>query len=243
MDFLDTITISADDPLLDEAYRHYSSGNYKLSFAAFSDLKSAEAVYCVGFHYLNGKGIKRDVRKALECFTSAMDSGYVPAVSECAQCHGYGIGTDVDDEKAFSLFTKAAEAGDPYGMAMLSMMYHEGDFVRRDDKLAEQWMERCEKSGDMKRIEHLGLSYFEQGNYLLGRICLMRSAVMGSPVSAKALECIYDSGAGVYRDEDEAGDWFETADTNGWESISSDDLGTHRAWFLQFMDEDDLPDE
>lgn len=243
MDFFDSVTSSATDPRLDEAYRHYSSGNYKSAFALFSELEVPEALYCLGFLYLNGRGVRRDTKKALECFTGSMGGEYLPAVSECAQCYGYGIGTEMDDGKAFSLFSRAADAGDPYGMAMVSMMYHEGDSVGKNEALAEEWMDRCERSGDMKRIEDLGLRYFEQGNFILGRIHLMRSAVMGAPVSAKALECIYSSGAGVFRDEDEAEDWFETADTNGWESITSADLGLHREWFLQYMDEDDLPDE
>lgn len=243
MDFFDSVTSSATDIRLDEAYRHYSSGNHRSAFALFSELDGPEAAYCLGFLHLNGRGVRRDPAKALGCFADSMGRGYLPAVSECAQCYGYGIGTGVDDGKAFSLFTEAAEAGDPYGMAMVSLMYHEGDYVERDETLAEEWMGRCERSGDMKRIEDLGLSYFEQGNIILGRIFLMRSAVMGAPVSAKALECVYDSGTGVFRDADEAEDWSETADTNGWESIRSEDLGRHRDWFLQFMDEDDLPDE
>ncbi len=242
MEFLDFVTSSTQDPLLDEAYKHYSSGNYKLSFSSFSELKISEAQYCVGFHYLNGRGVRRSEKKALDYFISSMASGYIPAISECAQCYGFNIGARVDDEKAFSLFSKAAEVGDPYGMAMLSLMYHQGDFVKRDESLAKYWMDRCEKSGDMKKIEDIGLYYFEQGNFILGRICLMRSAVMGSPVSAKALECIYCFGAGVFHDEDEADDWYDTAETNGWDFITSADLGTHRAWFLQFLDEDELPD-
>lgn len=243
MDFFESVTSSCTDPRLDEAYRMYSSGNYRQSFALFSEQEGAEAAYCTGFHYLNGRGVRLDRAKALGCFTESMEQGYLPAISECAQCHGYGVGTEVDDGKAFSLFSRAAEIGDPYGMAMVSMMYHEGDFVKRDDGLAGEWMERCERSYDPKKIEDMGFRYLVLGNFILGRIHLMRSAVMGSPVSAKALECMYESGAGVFRDGDEAEDWYETAEMNGWDCISSKDLGVHRDWFLQYLDEDELPDE
>lgn len=243
MAFFDSITAPCDDRALKEAYDSFSEGSYKNSFASFSEIPGPEAQYCLAFHYLNGNGVKRDVKKAFELFRESMDSGYVPAISEVAQCYGYGIGVRCDDAKAFELFSRAAEESDPYGMAMVSLMYANGDGVKRNAKLADEWNERCEEAGDLDEIEEIGLRYLTSGNTILGRMLLMRSAVMGSPVSAKALYCIYSFGKGVHEDDDEASDWEDTADCNGWDEVSLDDLRGHEKWFSQFIDVDDLEPE
>lgn len=236
MVFLDEITGIGGDRLLNGAYAAYSEGAFAESLPSFGDIGSGEADYVLAFHYLNGNGVKRDVGKAFSLFVSSMNKGYIPAIAEVAQCHGYGIGTKVDDSKAFELFSQAAEAGDPYGMSMLSMMYRNGDGVKRDKKKADEWSEKCEDAGDIDDYEDPGLGYLAGGNTILGRLYLMRSAVMGSPVSAKALECVYAFGKGVKADDEEAGDWRDTAECNGWDEVTVEDLKGYGKWFSEFID-------
>lgn len=240
MTFAEHITRIDEEPVLKNAYTAFSEGSYVSSASEFGDSELPEAVYCLAFHHLNGRGVKKDSAKALALFTGAMEKGYLPAISEVAQCYGYGIGTETDDGKAFELFSKAADEGDPYGMAMLSMMYRNGDGVKRSNKLADEWSERCDQSGDADEIEDLGLEYLVNGNVILGRLYLMRSAVMGAPVSAKALEIIYTFGVGVKEDEYEASDWADTADANGWEDVTREDLKGYDDWFAKYIDLDDM---
>ena len=243
MEFMDSITGMNMDSDLATAYGDFSEGAYKASFSSFSDIDSPEAEYCLAFHYLNGRGTARDAGKAFSLLVSAMEHGYLPAIAEVAQCYGYGIGTDTDDTKAFELFSKAAEAGDPYGMAMLSMMYLNGDGVKKDSKKAEEWAERCEDAGDIERIETEGMDHLMNGNVILARLYLMRSAVMGSPISAKALECIYANGEGVCRDGDEASDWEDTADCNGWDEVTRADLLEYEGWFSKYIELEELEED
>ena len=243
MEFIDSITSADENVDLRSAYGDFSEGAYKASFSAFSDLDSPEAEYCLAFHYLNGRGTQRDVGKALSLLVSSMERGYLPAIAEVAQCYGYGIGTETDDSKAFGLFSKAAEAGDPYGMAMLSMMYLNGDGVKKDSRKAEEWSERCEEAGDIERIETEGMDHLMNGNVILARMYLMRSAVMGSPISAKALACMYEHGEGVCRDPEEAADWEDTADCNGWDEVTRTDLLDYEEWFSKYIELEELEEE
>ena len=243
MDFMDSVTSKDRNSDLASAYGDFSEGAYKASFSSFSDIDSPEAEYCLAFHYLNGRGTHRDVEKAFALFVSSMEHGYLPAIAEVAQCYGYGIGTGTDDVKAFELFSKAAEAGDPYGMGMLSLMYLNGDGVKKDSKKAEEWSECCEDAGDIESIETEGLDLLMEGNVILARLYLMRSAVMGSPVSAKALACIYGHGEGVCRDGDEAADWEDTADCNGWDEVTRADLLDYEDWFSKYIELEELDEE
>ncbi|MCQ2084916.1 MAG: sel1 repeat family protein [archaeon] len=243
MAFLDSITGKDGNTELGQAYGTYSEGGFVASLDAFSSIDLPEAEYCAAFHYLNGKGVKKDVKKAFSMFVSSMEHGYVPALSEVAQCYGYGIGVKVDDGKAFELFSKAAEEGDPYGMSMISMMYGNGDGVKRDKKKAQEWADRCEEAGDIDTIEEIGMNHLVSGNHILARMYLMRSAVMGSPISAKALACMYSFGEGVAQDDDEASDWEDTADTNGWDEVTLEDLDGCEDWFGKFIDLEDLAEE
>ena len=122
MDFLSGMTGIGDDPVLKSAYDAYSEGSYMSSLSIFEESGTPEAKYCLAFQILNGQGVQRDPKKAFALFAESMEGGFLPAVSEVAQCYGYGIGVKTDDPKAFELFSRAAESGDPYGMSMLSMM-------------------------------------------------------------------------------------------------------------------------
>ena len=243
MAFLDNATSQSADNDLRGAYAEFSEGAYKLSFSSFSEIGGGEAEYCLAFHHLNGKGTKRDQKEAFRLFRESMGHGYLPAISEVAQCYGYAIGTSMDDGEAFRLFTEAAEAGDPYGMAMVSMMYLNGDGVKKDSKKAEEWSNRCEDSGDIEEIEVRGMDYLLNGNYILARLYLMRSAVMGSPISAKVLACMYEHGVGVARDEEEASDWEDTAECNGWDEVTRTDVLDYEDWLGKYIELGELGEE
>ncbi len=224
---------------LSAAYGTFSEGAYVPAVGMFEAISGGEALYCLGFMYLNGLGVIRDARKALSLFEKSAAEGYLPAVSESAQCYAYGIGTKTDDARAAELFTKASEEGDPYAMGMLSLMYHNGDGVRRDHKKADQLLESCENAMVLDELEDEAYSLILEGNAILGRMLLMRAALMGSPVAAKALSLMYSHGEGVRADEEESSDWEATADDNGWEDADPEDLGDMLSWFSRYIVFDD----
>lgn len=243
MGFFDSLTSADTNSDLRGAYSEFSEESYKASFSSFGEISGAEAEYCLAFHYLNGRGTSRDPKKAFGLFVKSMEGGYLPAISEVGQCYGYGIGTKMDDEKAFECFTRASEAGDPYGMSMVSVMFENGDGVKRDPRKAKEWSERCEEAGDLERIEAQGIYYLNDGNLILARIWLMRSAVMGSPISAKILECMYRHGVGVAADDDEASDWEDTADCEGWDEVARTDILDCEEWLSRYIEVESLPEE
>lgn len=243
MEFFDAVTSADSNDDLRGAYSEFSEGSYKASFSSFGDTAGAEAEYCLAFHHMNGKGTSRDQKKAFELFVRSMEGGYLPAIAEVGQCYGYGIGTAVDDGKAFECFMRASESGDPYGMSMVSVMYENGDGVKRDPRKAKEWSERCEESGDLEKIESRGIDYLNEGNIILARIWLMRSAVMGSPISAKILECMYRHGVGVAVDEDEASDWEDTADCEGWDEVARVDILECEEWLSRYIETENMPEE
>ena len=231
------------DAELRSAYEILASEDSARAFQRFSEMSGAgseEARFVLAFMHMNGKGVVRDSKKAVSLLRTSSDAGFIPAVSELAQCYAYGVGVKTDDEVAFKLFSVAAEAGDPYAMGMLSLMYYNGDGVRRDHRMAEEWSQRCEDATNIDDVEERGLSALEAGNGALARLFLLRSAMMGSPVSAKALHLMYSLGLGVHADADEASDWASTAEDTGWDEVSSEDLGQHFEWFARYLSPEEL---
>lgn len=54
-------------------------------------------------------GLKLIKKKAFELFKQSAKSGYISAYTQLAECHNTGIGTEIDEEKAFECYKKAAD--------------------------------------------------------------------------------------------------------------------------------------
>ncbi|KAG9293810.1 hypothetical protein G9A89_019148 [Geosiphon pyriformis] len=88
--------------------------------------------------YLNGRGTTEDSEKAFELYSKAAEAGHLDAQNNLASsaeaghleakynlasCYVDGLGTTINEGKAFELYSKAAEAGDLLGQIALRV-YH-----------------------------------------------------------------------------------------------------------------------
>ena len=55
----------------------------------------------------------------------------------------YGLGTSVDNQKAFTYFTKAAQDGFPQAEYHLGIIYEKGLWVKKDIDQAILWFEKA----------------------------------------------------------------------------------------------------
>lgn len=236
MSILDKFCPAEIDSDLENGYASLRDGDYAGALELFGRSPSPEADYCIAFMNLHGVGIEKNPEAGVDMLEKCVESGFLPAISDLAQCYGYGIGRDVDDSKAFELFSKASESGDPYGMLMLSFMYHTGEGTKKDRAKSELWCSRCESFREAEEFEDGGFDYLDTADYIRARILLMRSAAAGSPISAKALEIMFREGIGVSKDFEEAQDWADTAADCGWNELTSEDLGDYAEWFSSHID-------
>ena len=85
--------------------------------SAAADQPAANVFLGVG--YLNGLGLKKDEKKALECFKAAADRDLPAGILWLAHCYANGIGVKKDLEEARQWARKAANLGIPAGRQML----------------------------------------------------------------------------------------------------------------------------
>ena len=87
--------------------------------------KDPEAIYHLGQTYFYGKlGLERDMQKAVELYTEAVDLGSVEALYSLGAAHSHGDGVEQDKAKAFEFYRKAAKQGHAEGRHNLGN--HEG---------------------------------------------------------------------------------------------------------------------
>ena len=80
----------------------------QLLLKASDEFKVRDAIYEVGFNYLNGNnGFNKDIKKAIEYFKKAVDLKYSEAYFSLANCYKNGIGVEKDINKAFDLMKEA----------------------------------------------------------------------------------------------------------------------------------------
>jgi TPR repeat protein len=98
---------------------------------------------------------------------------------------GYGNGCDF--KRAFECFQLAMEQGDACGTVLLAQLYHKGDKVDKNEKMACQL---CEKAKEM------------------GLLNLVQSNLSVDPIHQYAVGFMYERGYGVPKDQIKAIEWY-----------------------------------
>ena len=90
----------------------YESQNLDLSksllFKAADEFKVTDAIYEIGFNYLNGNnGFEKNIKKAIEYIKKAKELNYSEAYYTLANCYKLGLGVEKDINKAYDLMKEA----------------------------------------------------------------------------------------------------------------------------------------
>ena len=170
----------------------------------------AEAQLRLGAMYIDGRGVTKDVTKALEWYHKSADQGYVKAQNVLGWVYGQGLGVPSDHEEAVKWLRKAADQGSvparvalgtyrfkslldktlgqPMGIAQtqykLGTAYADGRGVAKDPKEAVKW--------------------------------LLKSAEKGYPAAQHRLGDMHCAGQGTPRDTVRGYAWFSVAARNGY---------------------------
>ena len=76
-----------------------------------------------------------------------------------ARCHLYGIGTEIDKDKAIEWLTKAANHDDDdlffdeRAIELLVKLYQSNDIIQQNESLAQMWRENLEKKQGIREKE------------------------------------------------------------------------------------------
>ena len=140
---------------------HYRSGTYVRedhgkAFELFRRLSECSEMSEVGFanmgeSYEKGLGVKKDVRKARECYIEAVKGRNAFAMY---RLHEMSANSGYADESLFWLMS-SAKAGSAKAMAELAARYETGDGVQRSRMQAIKWYHEASDKGDKDAKENM----------------------------------------------------------------------------------------
>ena len=97
----------------------------------------------LGWRYMFGIVVERDVGKALALFRQAIDQGDEYAMCHLGEMYEYGWGVDQDDSEAVKWYRTAAERQYRNGWYRLALMLLNGRGVAKDEAQARRLLEKA----------------------------------------------------------------------------------------------------
>ncbi|MEO1281813.1 MAG: tetratricopeptide repeat protein [Pseudomonadota bacterium] len=130
-----------------KAYAVYKMGMYEEAFTrwkALAEKGNAQGILNLANMYQAGKGVPKDLVKALAWYKKGGDQGDPQCLFNVAQAYSSGLGTEVDDAKAVIYLRQAAEAGSSQAQLRLAKS------LQADGKLddAMYWFQRAADKGE-----------------------------------------------------------------------------------------------
>ncbi len=98
--------------------------------------------------YADGRGVDKDMKRAIALFRDAAEAGLPMAMTNLAFLHWDGEGLPQDHARAVALFRQAAEAGDGQAMFWLGRAHENGRGTARDLDKALHWYRASLRAGD-----------------------------------------------------------------------------------------------
>ena len=173
----------------------------------------------LGYNYQFGKGVKKDLTKAIYWYRKAANQGYAMAQYNLGVCYANGRGVAQDYTEAVKWYRKAAEQGYADAQNNLGRLYENGRGVAQDYTEAVKWYRKAAEQGAAIAQNNLGACYYNgQGakkDYKLAAFWFMRSAKQGNALGQNNLGECYRDGDGVEKDLAKARFWFEKSAKQG----------------------------
>ena len=222
--------MSKADKFFEEGVKYAQRGEYDLAFSMYYNaaLKNhAVAQLNVGYYYDIGRGVTRDIVKAIEWYEKAAANGNGRAMNNLGLCYLNGDGVAVNYQKAVEWFQKAAASDSYAAIANIGYCYEFGHYVTQDyAKAFEYYKMAAEKDVDYA-MNRLGRCY-ENGigvavNEKLAFEWYMKSAQKGNRHSQFKVGRFYDIGKGTAQNYQLAKSWYEKAAEQG-ESTAQNNL-------------------
>jgi len=165
--------------------------------------------------FFNGRGMPRDIEKAVELYQQAANKGYARAKCNLGVMYSRGLGVGKDEKHAFKLYEQAAELRDAQAQRNLGMMYEEGRVIPKDVKKAFDLYELAAAQGCPEAQCNLGLMYANGSGVTKDQKksfgLIRQSAVLGCVEAKVNLGMMYEKGLGCDRDIQKACEWYKKA--------------------------------
>ncbi len=118
-------------------------------FQMASDNNDIDAKYYLGECYLNGRGVPRNEKIAVELLQESEKGDNVYAMDLLGNCYLNGLGVSKNAVKARELFTKASNLGYPVAKGNLGVLYMRGEgMAKKNQQKAVQLFLEGAEAGD-----------------------------------------------------------------------------------------------
>ena len=170
----------------------------------------------LGWHYFHGKGIERDLARAVQFSTFASDHGSAWAPRTLGEIYrGGGPGQPKDEKKAREYFQLAVDRGDAQAHYSLGECFASGIGGPRNLAAAKKWWAKGAALGDERSKAALDSATTRTGNSEAERLWL-KDALAGDPEAQFQLGWFhFFGGKGLTPNEPEGFAWYLKAATNG----------------------------
>ena len=117
------------------------------------------ALYEIATRYSEGRGLKKDMSKAIEWFALSADRGFAPAQYSLGSLLEKGQGSPRDMGRAVALYEKAADKGNARAMHNLAVIKAMGTHGGADLPTATRWFHEAAALGVKDSQFNLGILY------------------------------------------------------------------------------------
>ncbi len=211
------------EDIFKKAEEYKEDEKFKKAFELYqkaADMGSMNAVARVGWCYLNGNGVDKDLEKAYDYCLKAAEQENTIGQNCLGTIYVNGEGVKKNVVKAAEWFHKAAQQGYALAQYNLGFLYENGDGVPQNYAQALEWYRKAAEQGVARAQSALGYMYDEgQGvtrNYNEALKWYKKAAAQGEPRGQNNLGCLYEQGEGVQQDYKESFKWFTRAAEQGW---------------------------
>lgn len=218
---------------------HYEVALYDFEQRAMKGDGDRVAEFYLGYMYKHGKGVAKDLGKAVEWYAKAAKSGHLPAQNDLGvTLVRFEVERGVLESKAFEWLQRAAEQGYPpaqYNLALVSILV--GNHYFEDSETSGKWYQRAvswykkaAEQGYPPAQNDLG-GIYQNGQWgvvkNLGKALeLFTEAASPNSITADSdkngyalaqhnLAMMYSKGHGVRQDFEAAAGWFKRAALQG----------------------------
>ena len=184
-------------------------------------LADADACYCLGMLYYEGKGpLRKNAKKAMKYLTVAAEQNIPEAQNALGKLYYLSGETEQDNQKAFSLFQKAANRGIAESMVYLGDMYRDGTSCSQNYTVAAELYAKAVKQDNVIAFDRLAAFYYSgkgvEKDYAKAAELYKKAADKDFTHAQYALGVLYSRGHGVEKDNKKAKEWLKKVAEKGY---------------------------
>lgn len=226
---------------LKAASQNFSPAEFMLGIGEMNEKKAIEwlqksashgydyAYLELGKRYFHGRGVRKNCKKAIECYEKAAEFGNPSIQNEVASIFEYE--NEIKDyKKALKWYLKSAEQDFPESQEALGGIYEFGKGVAIDSKAALEWYTKAMDNGSAYAEYRIGILYYygegvevdyKKAKELWEHVSKQTSNSI-SHHAKRMLGNLYFYGNGVERDYKKAFDYFKASvDEGRYNELSS----------------------